>query len=82
MQIRKCIAFGCMSDNKKDKDIHFFQLPKVESSLKRGQDLVGREGLTVDPREDNWHSVVCSKHFVNGCPKFEHPLPTIKIFKI
>ena len=36
-----------------------------------------REGFNDDPREDNRHNVVCSKHIVDGCPTFEHPLPTL-----
>ena len=60
----------------------FFILPKVESALKKWLDLERREGLNVDPREDNRRNVVCSKHFVDGCPTFEQPLPTFKILKI
>ena len=66
----------------KTKIYVFFQLPKVESALKKWLDLVRQEGLNVDPREGNRHNVVCSKHFVDGCPTFEHLLPTFKIFKI
>ena len=82
MPVRHCIAVGCTSDSRKNKDIRFFQLPKVESALKKWLDLERREGLNVDPREDNLRNVICSKHFVDGCATFEHLLPTFKIFKI
>lgn len=80
MPVRHCIAVGCTSDSRKDKDERFYQLPKVECTLKRWLNLIRREGLNVDPNVDNWHNVVCSKHFVDGCPTFENPLPTLFVY--
>ncbi|XP_062621134.1 uncharacterized protein LOC134282753 [Saccostrea cucullata] len=77
MPVRHCIAVECTSDSRKDKDVIFYDLPKVESSLKNWLNLVRREGLSVDPTLDNRHNVVCSKHFVDGRPTFENPLPTL-----
>ena len=63
MPVRHCIAVGCTSDNR-NKDIPvFFIFPKVESALKKWLDLVRREGLNVDPREDNRHSVLFKTFF-------------------
>lgn len=78
MPVRHCIAVGCTSDSRKDKDVRFYQLPKC--TLKRWLNLIRREGLNVDPNVDNRHNVVCSKHFVDGCPTFENPLPTLFVY--
>lgn len=80
MPVRHCIAVGCTSDSRKDKDVRFYQLPKVECTLKRWLNLIRREGINVDPKVDNRHNVVCSKHFVDGCPTFENPLPTLFVY--
>lgn len=82
MLMRHCIAVGCTSDSRKDKDVRFFQLPKVEWILKRWLNLIRREELNIDPTVDNQHNVVCSNHFVDGCPTFKNPLPTLFVFNI
>lgn len=38
------------------------------------------KGINVDSTVDNRHNAVCSKHFVDGCPTFENPLPTIFVY--
>lgn len=82
MLMRHCIAVGCTSDSRKDKDVRFFQLPKVEWILKRWLNLIRREDLNVDSTVDNRHNVACLNHFVDGCPTFKNPLPTLFVFNI
>ena len=56
MPVRNCIAVGCTSDRRKNKDIRFvIQLPKVESALKKRLDLLRRDGVKCRPDlEDVW----------------------------
>lgn len=69
-------------DSRKDIDVRFFQLPTVEWIFKRWLNLIRREALNVDPTVDNRHNVVCSNHFVDGCPTFKNHLPTLFVFNI
>ena len=50
MPVRNCIAVGCTSDRRKNKDIRFvIQFPKVESALKKWLDLLRRDGVKCRP---------------------------------
>lgn len=80
--MRHCIAVGCSSDSKKDKDLLFLQLPKVKCTLKRWLNYIRRERLNVDPTVDNWHHVLCSIAFYGWMPilpiqTFEKHLPSL-----
>ena len=77
MPARHCIAVDCTSDSRKNSDILvvFYQLPKVDSIQKKWLNLVRREGLKINPTSDLRSLAVCSKHFVDGGPTFENPLP-------
>ncbi|XP_048755127.2 uncharacterized protein LOC125666055 [Ostrea edulis] len=78
MPARHCIAVGCTADSRtSSNDVSFYQLPKVESELKKWLRLVRREGLSVDSKADNRHYVVCSKHFIDGKPTLNNPYPTM-----
>ena len=55
----------------------FYQLPKVDSVQKKWLNLVRREDLKINPTSDLRSLAVCSKHFVDGGPTFENPLPTL-----
>ena len=77
MPARHCIAVDCTSDSRKNSDIVFYQLPKVDSIQKKWLKLVRREGLKINPTSDLRSLAVCSKHFVDGGPTFENPLPTL-----
>ena len=35
----------------------------------------------MSTREKTIGTMFCSKHFLDSCPTFEHPLPTFKILK-
>jgi hypothetical protein len=78
MPARHCIAVGCTADSRTSaSNVGFFQLPKVESELRKLLRLVGREGLNIDTKYDTQHYVICSKQFIDCKPTPENPYPTL-----
>jgi hypothetical protein len=78
MPARHCIAVGCTADSRTSTgDIGFFQLPKVESELRKWLRLVRREDLNINIKSDTRHHVICSKHFIDGKPTPDNPYPTL-----
>jgi hypothetical protein len=56
MPARHCIAVGCTADIRTSiSNVRFFQLPKVDSELRKWLRLVRREGFNVDTKYDTQH---------------------------
>ena len=77
MPVKHCIAVNCTSDSRRNKDLKFHPLPKVHAVRRMWLDLVKREGFGVKPGADIRHHVLCEKHFIDGHPTAENPLPTL-----
>ncbi len=72
-----CVVFGCSKHSKRDKDVHFYRIPKVVTN--KGPDTEAlskrrRQGyLSAIERADITEKIlandrICSRHFITGKP--------------
>ena len=79
--VQCCSVKGCKSNSRKTPNVRFYVFPSEKNGTLRKQwlDTILRQNADGSPWQPKYFHKVCSRHFKDGRPTPQNPLPALNL---